>query len=49
MASLTEIRKTIDFIQKFKRKLTVLHCVSSYPTSPNEVQIKSDDGNKKKI
>ena len=40
MASLTEIRKTIDFIQKFKRKLTVLHCVSSYPTSPNEVQIK---------
>ena len=49
MASLTEIRKTIDFIQKFKRKLTVLHCVSSYPTSPNEVQIKRMMEIKKKI
>ena len=27
--------------KRLKKKLTVLHCVSSYPTKPNQVQIKN--------
>jgi len=42
MASFAEIGKTIKFLKKrLKKKLTVLHCISSYPTKPNQVQIKN--------
>jgi len=42
MASFTEIGKTIKYLkQRLKRRLTVLHCISSYPTKPNQVQIKN--------
>ena len=42
MASFVEIGKTIKFLKKrLKKKLTVLHCISSYPTEPNQVQIKN--------
>ena len=42
MASFTEIGETIKYLRKrIKKKLTVLHCISSYPTKPNQVQIKN--------
>ena len=42
MASFTEIGETIKYLRKrLKKKLTVLHCISSYPTKPNQVQIKN--------
>ena len=39
MASYTEIGNTIKYLRKRLKKLTVLHCISSYPTKPNMVQI----------
>jgi len=39
MASYTEIGNTIKYLRKRLKKLTVLHCISSYPTKPNQVQI----------
>lgn len=42
MASFAEIGKTIKFLKKrLKKRLTVLHCISSYPTKPNQVQIQN--------
>ena len=42
MASFKEMAKSIKYLKKrLKKKLTVLHCVSSYPTKPNQVQIKN--------
>ena len=39
MASYTEIGNTIKYLRKRLKKLTVLHCISSYPTKLNQVQI----------
>ena len=39
MASYTEIGNTIKYLRKRLKKLTVLHCISSYPTKTNQVQI----------
>ena len=42
MASFKEIGSTIKYLKKrLKKELTVLHCISSYPTKLNEVQIKN--------
>ena len=40
MSKFQEISKTINYLKKKnKKKITVLHCVSSYPTQPKDVQI----------
>ena len=38
--NLSEIKKTINFLKKrhFKN-YSILHCVSSYPTKPNEINL----------
>lgn len=42
MASFAEIGNTIKYLKKrIQKELTVLHCISSYPTKPNQVQIKN--------
>ena len=33
------IQKTIDLIQDYSKKITLLHCVSNYPALPNELQL----------
>ena len=33
------ITKTVDFIQNYSNKITLLHCVSNYPALPNELQL----------
>jgi|TARA_B100002052_G_scaffold199369_1_gene181931 N,N'-diacetyllegionaminate synthase len=40
MSKFVEISKTINYLKKKnKKKITVLHCISSYPTHPKDVQI----------
>lgn len=43
MSTFNEIKKTFDYLTKRKnnKSVTVLHCVSSYPTRPENVYIKN--------
>ena len=40
MSDYNEISKTVNYLKKkIKKKITILHCISSYPTKPQDVQI----------
>lgn len=40
MSNYNEISKTVNYLKKkIKKKITILHCISSYPTKPQDVQI----------
>lgn len=42
MSNYNEISKTVNYLKKkIKKKITILHCISSYPTKPQDVQINS--------
>ena len=42
MSTFKEISKTVNYLKKkLKQKITILHCISSYPTKPKQVQIKN--------
>ena len=42
MATISEIRKTVEFYKKKKMsKITLLHCVSNYPCSPKSLNLKT--------
>tara|TARA_Y100000590_G_C15541750_1_gene947257 strand:- start:378 stop:1124 length:747 start_codon:yes stop_codon:yes gene_type:complete len=42
MSTFKEISKTVNFLKKkLKQKITILHCISSYPTKPEQIQIKN--------
>ncbi len=41
MANLEEIEQAVNIIKKYNDQLVVLHCVSSYPTPPEEMNLKT--------
>ena len=50
MSTLDEIQKAISILNQFKRKkITILHCTSSYPTKKNEANLNFIDTLKKKF
>ena len=40
MATIKEIRNAIKIINKFHKKIIILHCVSNYPTKISETNLK---------
>ena len=40
MATIQEIKKAIKEINKFHKKIIILHCVSGYPTDLQETNLK---------
>ena len=49
MASLREIHKAIDIIKKYHSKIIILHCVSSYPTKLEDINLQRIEILKKKF
>jgi len=50
MASLNDIKKSLNILKRYKKKnITLLHCVSSYPTQLKDMNIKRMDLLKKKF
>ena len=49
MATMQEIKNAIKIIQKFHKKIIILHCVSNYPTKINETNLKRINILKKKF
>lgn len=41
MSTLEEVDKAVDFLQKRKASLAILHCVSKYPCPPEELHLAS--------
>ena len=39
MASLNEIQKAINIIEKHHKKIIILHCVSDYPTKIEDTSL----------
>ena len=39
MASLNEIQKAINIIEKHHKKIIILHCVSNYPTKIEDANL----------
>lgn len=39
MADLKEINKVFNFLSKYKNKIAILHCISSYPLDPFEANL----------
>ena len=39
MASLNDIKKNIKFLNRGKKKIHLLHCVSDYPTSNENLNL----------
>jgi N-acetylneuraminate synthase len=37
LSSMTEIKKISNFLNKNKKKFVILHCISSYPSKPEEI------------
>ena len=48
MASIEEINRTLNFLN-YKKKITLLHCVSSYPTKLTRFKFKFYELLKKKF
>lgn len=49
MASLKEIKKAIEIIERHHKKIVILHCVSNYPTKMEDTDLKKIDILKKKF
>ncbi len=49
MASLNEIKNAIKIIEKYHRKIIILHCVSNYPTNLRDSNLKNITFLKKKF
>ena len=49
MASIQEIKNAIKIIEKFHKKIVILHCVSNYPTQIYETNLKKINILKKKF
>ena len=49
MATLNEIRRIVNFFNKHKTKIILLHCVSSYPTKENESYLQNINFLRKKF
>ena len=39
MANLTEIKKAIKCIKKYNNKITILYCVSGYPSEEKDINL----------
>jgi pseudaminic acid synthase len=49
MANLKEIKRAINIIEKYHSKITILHCVSSYPTKLENINLQRIEILKKKF
>ena len=39
MCNIKEVTTAVNLVLKYNKKLVLLHCVSSYPTHPKEVNL----------
>ena len=49
MATFEEINRAVKEITKFHKKIIILHCISSYPTTLNKINLKRINFLKKKF
>ena len=49
MAKLNEIKNAINIIEKYHKKIIILHCVSNYPTKMEDTCLNRIDFLKKKF
>ena len=39
LANFNEIKKSLNFLKRVRKKISLLHCVSNYPTDPGDVNM----------